>query len=431
MSWEMEYPRVLLVHMTRVHQNDSQNLMVRNLFGDWPNNNLAQIYTGHYSGEGDFCGRYFEIGPHERKMGWLFYMLKPQAMSAMSNQLVTQKRSPYPDWKLWKRWKARFVSRFIELGYWEIFFPVLPSYSLWRFILEFDPQIIYTQGYSLSFTQLALDIADQFQIPICYFPMDDWHSYLYSKSLVHRCVERLANEVAQRAAIRFALGPKMTEAFSARYGVPFECLYHADDLSRFETLKPVKRTPDSLVRIAYAGSLYLGRLGAFQDLLGACIKLGRSFKVDVYSPGIPPDIPGELLNSPYISFLALPSHDNLPRVLSEYDILFLPESFDPEYKAAIEFSLSTKAHIYMMVGKPVLVYGPSWSGTVEYAKRFGWGNVVDERGVQNLSDGIVKIFGSQGYNSVRRGYKVAKQNHDIRKLREYVRQRICNEVGLA
>lgn len=35
----------------------------------------------------------------------------------------------------------------------------------------------------------------------------------------------------------------------------------------------------------------------------------------------------------------------------------------------------------MMSNRPVLVYGPSYSGTVDYADRDGWGLVVSERNV--------------------------------------------------
>lgn len=423
---EQKYPRVLLIHMTRVHQDDPQNLMIRSLFGDWPTENLAQIYTGHYTGVGDFCGHYFEIGPRERRLGRLFYALKPIAVSALANQPVTQARVRGLDWRFWKPWGAKLASKLIELGYWEVIFPVLPSNALWRFIREFSPHIIFTQGYSLGFTQLALDVARQLDIPICYFPMDDWHTSLYSNSLVHRRVEKIAIEVAKHATLRFALGPKMAETFSARYGVTFECLYHADNFSRFAVSEPVKDASERSVTIAYVGSLYLGRLAVLKDLLSACDKLGRSFKIDIYCHGIPPDTPAELLNSPQVSFLPLPSHNDLPRVLSQYDILFLPESFAPEHKSAIEFSLSTKAHLYMMVGKPILVYGPVWSGTVDYAKRFGWGIVVAQRNIKTLAEGIQTAYESYPNELILRAYDVAMSNHNLDTLRAKVWQCICD-----
>ena len=40
----MKYPRVLLLHMTKVRLDDPVNLLVRTLFGGWPKENIAQIY---------------------------------------------------------------------------------------------------------------------------------------------------------------------------------------------------------------------------------------------------------------------------------------------------------------------------------------------------------------------------------------------------
>lgn len=75
-----------------------------------------------------------------------------------------------------------------------------------------------------------------------------------------------------------------------------------------------------------------------------------------------PDIPDELLCSEHVDFLPLPgSHDQLPAVLAGCDVLFLPGHFDTAYQNAIQLSLSSKAHLYMMSGRPILVYGPIWS----------------------------------------------------------------------
>ena len=81
----------------------------------------------------------------------------------------------------------------------------------------------------------------------------------------------------------------------------------------------------------------------------------------------------------------------VPALLASADILFLPESFDAGIRSYTKFSVSTKAHLYMMSGRVSLVNGPPEIGTVEYAKRAGWGYVVDEQSVEALADAVEKI----------------------------------------
>lgn len=419
----MKYPRVLLLHMTKVRLDDPVNLLVRTLFGGWPKENIAQIYTGHYSGTGEFCGQYYEIGLEERRFGLIFGLLKSAGMNSMSGQSVADQGMKLRV-SLGVVLAKKIVSTIIDSGIWEVIFRIRLSTSLANFVRDFNPAIIYTQGHHLGITRLALQMNEKFSVPLCYFPVDDWHSCLYSGSPIHIEVNRLAREIAKRASLRFALGPKMSEVLAGRYGVDFECIYNADDSTRFKVVEHQK-IGDKPIIIGLFGSLYLGRIACLFDLLRACQLLKHKFVIRVYCSSVPVDAPEELLNSAEVEFLPLPSHDELPQALAECDILFLPESFDPAYRKAIELSLSTKSHLYMMSGRPILIYGPPWSGTVDYARRFGWGVVVDKRNNKDLLQGI-KMAASQpiAKEIVSRGYSVAKRHHNITVLRKRVLERV-------
>ncbi len=423
----MNYPRILFVHMTKVRSEDQLNLLIRSLFGDWPKENIGQIYTGCYPGKGEFCGHYFEIGPGDRRFGRVFGLFKMAGLATKSGRTVTapgmRSRTPFV-----KVLSKRIVSTVIGSGIWEVVFRIRRSKRLVNFVHEFKPDIIFTQGYNLGLTGLALELAEQFSLPIFYFPVDDWHSCLYHKSPIHREVDYLANIIAKRAALRFALGPKMSETLTERYQVGFECVYNADDLTRFNAVGPRKSDHKAIV-FGFTGSLNLGRVICLVDLLSACESLNIRFVIKVYCLSVLLETPERLLNSKHVEFLTLPSHADLPQALSECDILFLPESFDPAYRKAIELSLSTKSHLFMMSGRPILVYGPEWSGTVDYARRFGWGVVVDRRDDQDLLNGITKIMSTDvAKEVVSKGHIVVKLNHDIHVLRKHVLDRVKSTV---
>ena len=423
----MNYPRVLLVHMAKVHADDPINIIVRTLFGDWPRENIAQIYTGCYSGTGEFCGEYYAIGRKERRLGKVFGMLKPAAVTAIAGRSVNEKRirSKISFVKI-------FISKIVEIiinsGFWEEIFRIHPSDELIEFVRKFRPDIIYTEGYSIGFTRLALQLAQKVHLPIIYFPVDDWHSYLYQDSPLHSEVDRLAKEIAKKASVRFALGPKMARELTERYRLEFECIHNADDITRFNEYKNGKSDNERII-IGLTGSLYLGRSAGLSDLARVCKLLDRKFKIMVYCSSVPEDVPADLLNGDIVEFHPLPSHDELPCVLSKCDILFLPESFDPVYRKAIELSISSKSHLYMMSGRPVLIYGPPWSGTVDYARSSGWGVVIDRRDDRELARGLNEFsFPDTVREIVAKAATVVKKNHDIELLRKHILERLTFAV---
>jgi len=419
----MKYPRLLLLHMSKVHADDPYNLLVRNMFGDWPMENIAQIYTGCYSGQGEFCGQYFKIGSAERRFGSVFGLLKRLGVKASSGQSVKNSKAKCHS-SFVKSLAIKIAANVIDSGLWEVIFRIRCSAGLSDFVNKFKPEIIYTQGYSIGITRLALQLSEQFKVPICYFFIDDWHSYLYQHSLLHKEVDYLAITLARRASLKFALGPKVCEAVSKRYNTSFECIYNADSISRFR-VKQIKTKSDNRIIFGLTGSLYLGRSTCICDLLNAFKFLNINAIIRVYCTSVPVDVPRELIDSECVEFLPLPSHAGLPQALVECDILFLPESFESIYRSAIELSLSTKSHLYMMSKRPILVYGPEWSGTVDYAKKFGWGLVVDSNNIYDLACGIKQIITpSISEKYVHKSYEIATTNHDINILKNKILDRM-------
>jgi glycosyltransferase involved in cell wall biosynthesis len=131
------------------------------------------------------------------------------------------------------------------------------------------------------------------------------------------------------------------------------------------------------------------------------------------------DMPVDLLEAPEVKFAPLPTHEGLPTVLAAATALLLPESFN-EARQAIEYSISSKVHLYLMSGRPVLVYGPAHSGTVGYAVRGGWGLVVAERSAAKLKKALTEIlFGSERVRQLRRnGDACIQRNHELAAGRE-------------
>jgi hypothetical protein len=101
------YPRVLLVYNSRINKADQHGVSIRGWFGDWPKQNLAQIYSGGDVGEEVFCGYNFKIGQNERRFGKYFFKIKDSSIGQSSYPLQ-------PDTKFKKLKKISFQANTFE-----------------------------------------------------------------------------------------------------------------------------------------------------------------------------------------------------------------------------------------------------------------------------------------------------------------------------
>lgn len=427
------YPRVLIVLMTKIRAEDPGNLLIRTQFGLWPRECLAQIHaTADSGGRGDFCGHYYRIQRKDRCLGRLFERLRAGVFGMVAMQTARGTEGARPARRPARWWavaQKRVGDWLVNSGFWEILFRLRLSADVEKFVERFKPDAIYCQGYSLGFATLPLLISRRFRIPICFQTTDDWPRSLYRLSPVGVALRRRARDLIQASRVRFAFGEKMRETFERRYGVPFEVSYHLDDPGRF----PAAARPTNLVpTIVYVGSLGHRRYEAILDLSAAVSALAPrlgQIRIRVLCDGIPRDAPADLRKAPHLDFQPMPAHDDLPGILAGTNVLFLPESFT-EHRAAIELSISTKAHLYMASRRPIIVYGPAYSGVVTYAASEGWGIVVTSRDRAQLMAGLEQALSAtaQVQQCVARAQACFHRNHDLAGGRNRFRQMLVDAV---
>lgn len=431
--WSPEqYPRVLIVYLSCINKVDQHGVSLRNWFADWPKDHLAQIYSGNERGTERFCGYNFKLGPAERRLGSLFFRLKGSALGDSSRPLVLDQ--PADDALEMPSRTARLrrgVSEaLLNSGLWELVFRPRLSARLLDWIDSFRPQVVYCQGYNLTFAWLPVMIKEHYGLPVCFQTGDDWPSSLYADSIVawavRPVVERAANSLVQTASVRFANGPAMALEYQRRYDVPFEPLMMSDDIDRFRRAVPQRTVDAGTVSIVYAGGLAHGRWASIVDLCTAAKELGQEgirIAITAFASFVPPQAAHGLQDMTNLQIMPAPAHEEVPCFLKGADILFLPETLDPVEAREIRLSISTKAHLYMMSERPILIYGSSIAGVVDYAKNAGWGYVVDRRDIAELKAALKELItnGVLGQEQVRRGTEIAFRNHDQKVVRRRFR----------
>ncbi len=425
MTKSNQYPRVLIVLMSKVKADDPCNLLIRMQFGEWPKERLAQIHSNsNPKGNGEFCGHYYQINRYDRYFGKIFQRIRGKLinMSEMNKiESININLSKNIKYNFVVKFKKIFADIVINSGLWELIFTVRISKDMMRFINEFRPNLIYCQGYSLGFTRLPIIINKKYKIPICFQTTDDWPTYTYNSFIMRMLIRKTAKKLIYHSTIRMAFGEKMQQLYQRRYGMDFLLTYHLDEHSRFqknENNRSEQLWINDEISIIYTGSLGHHRFEGIHDLIKVIKSLNKenliNIKINIYCTGIPKNIPIEIISSLEVKFHNLPSHNDLPCVLNSASILFLTESFSvrPE---EIEYAISSKAHLYMMSSKPIIVYGPAYSGSVDYAIKGGWAQVVTKRDENLLKIALLSILYDHKRNAEmkKKAFMIINSNHDL------------------
>ncbi|MHB9131489.1 MAG: glycosyltransferase family protein [Armatimonadota bacterium] len=426
------YPRVLMVTKSCINNVDGFSASVKNWFHDWPQNHIATLYSGGPEPDHTFCDQCYQLTARDRRWGTLFMRLKHSPLGVQSHVTATQPILLSSTWRSrGKRLLRRFGSSLLETGLWETLFPPRLSTHLLQWVADFQPDLLYAQGHDLAFMWLPLLLHKHFGIPICLQISDDWPKELYASSvvapLIRPVVERTFRELLDSTSIRFSTSEVMSREYWRRYRTSFQPLMISDDFSRFQRAVPRRVAEDHITSIIYTGAISSNRWQSLADLARVAQEINDEGHPIVISAFVT-DIP-EAARTTFAQFSVLRLYpplrnDEVPEVCKGADILFLPEGFSPEYYDYIKLSISTKAHLYMMSQRPILLYGPSGVGIVEYGRTWGWAHVVDRNDPVLLRNAIQRLMIDRAYvdRLVHRATEVAEQRHDASVVREYFRK---------
>jgi hypothetical protein len=432
---ERYYPKVLICALTRINKNDTfnNNLLLRNLFAEWPRERLGQIYSGGSNGDEGFCGHQYQVGPDDRRFGKLFFRLKGECsdtshtdFSAEPDRVSEQKPSQLGRLK---QHAGRFL---MDSGLYELLFKLRPSQQLVDWAEAFEPDIILAQGYNLSFTWLPLLLKRELKKPMAYYCSDDWPSYLYAPRdglcaitapLLRRIVNNSTQQLLAATDIPFSFNDMMGEEFKRRYGKHFTTLMHCDDPARFRCAEPIRLHPPEIKSIVATGAFDDSRWPLLLDLEEACQRLndmGIPVRATVLTARISEEGYSRVKACRFVELQDDPGHELLPSYLKGADLLYLPETFDPVIAQGYRYSISTKAHLFMFSQRPILVYGHPECGLVNYAKCEGWASVVDLRDINILATKFQIILTDIEFRNalVSAADSVVYRNNDCIRIRE-------------
>ena len=428
------YPRVLIVSLNRINQSDQDSaaFLLRNIFGDWPRECLGQIFTSQDNGDEGFCRCYYQLGPNDRVLGSVFQWLRRRSGHSERVLASQEINTVISRTTFLQKVKSYWANWFMKTQVYEFFFPLRLSPGLREWILRFSPDVIYATGYTLGLAALSTSIAEEFKVPLTIHWSDDWPSKLLAAA--PRILRRAAYEptiarLVQRASHRWVFSAMMANEYRLRYKYEFRVVMNGDLPSRFPEPKEVNKA--NAFSVVLCGNFGIERWRSLDDICRACTELcaeGYGCSVLVYATDLPLEARDELSHYSILQLKPSPSHHELPKYLTEADVLAIIEPFDEHIASEMRFSISTKAHLFMMARRPILVYAPEITGISQYASLFGFASVVDKKDICSLKDKLKTLLLDSCYRNaiISKAWLLALNNHDIKQIRQVVFDSMCS-----
>jgi hypothetical protein len=418
------YKKIIICPSSKINFEDNTNngLLFRNLFKFWPKDKVGQVFNGGDNGDKGYFNKYYKLTANDRRFGKLYSKFQKDNSNKKSNK-ITYSRSN----SIYYLFLSYLKKTFIETGIYELFFTPQLSFELKQWLDEFEPDLILVQGYSIFNVQMPLLIKKYTKARLVFFTTDDWPKFLYSnkKNVIFNLLtflprfqlNKVVSKMMSELEIAIAFGVLMQEEYTKRYSKPFHSIIHSDDYSRFKNVNPLRKYNNNTLSIVTIGVFNEFRWPLLADLELACELLnneGINAKVTVASDVI--DFEGiNLINDMnHVSLIPDPGSSEIIKLLKGADILLLIEGFDDNYAESIFYSISTKSHLYMFSGRPILVYSHKNTGVANYANKLGWAVVVSERNITILAKILKEIYLNNNLQEflIQKAYKVAIENHD-------------------
>lgn len=290
-----------------------------------------------------------------------------------------------------------------RLGRWDT-----PKLRQW--IRDFDPDVIFYASGDYSFMyRVACRIADIAGKPLVTVCMDDYyinnrnHASLLGR-LQHRRFMKTVYNTADRSSLILTICDSMAEAYEPLLGKPCRVLH---------TPAPVMEVPQEShpTAISYIGNLINGRNQSLVTLGRAWKSLSHSC-IDVYSTEKDPRILEPLTEDNGIRFHGAATADQIPEIMARSAAVIHTESFDPDTRALVRFSVSTKIAESMMYGPPLIAYGPLGVASMDYLNAHNAAFVITDRDdpLQRLQSFLEDLPLRQSI--LENARELARRNHD-------------------
>lgn len=229
--------------------------------------------------------------------------------------------------------------------------------------------------YNLPAANIACKNLD---IPLGIYMFDD---YVYQWKGLNRSLSKaLAPGLFNDAMGIIAPNEYLRDEYQKNYEVKADVIHNPCEIYDINEIdkKPSVFNRDN-INIVYTGSIYGAHYDAFKNLVDA-VKLSedKNIRIHLYTSTSKEDLKSKGIFGDFMVFHSYVSQEEIPTILRNADILFLPLAFNSGFPEVIKTSAPGKTGEYLASGRPILVHAPSDSFLSSYFTKNKCGVVVDK-----------------------------------------------------
>lgn len=359
--------KILIVSSEAWCDTNNGGNVLSNIFGSFPDADIAQIYCSGDLPQNSICQKYYQISD-----SMLLSHEKGRKLEERSYSTNTDVGSNIIE----NRVKRNIPAFFREAALFAR--EILWTVSNWKtkdldsFVSNFQPDIIFAPCYSYyHVSKVALYAKSIAKCPMISYISDDNYSlkqvHISPSFWINRLITRkwIRKHFAQSALV-YTMTEMQKQEYEAMLKRPMKVLCKSASFSED------RKKTGSPIRLIYAGGLYLNRwkiLIKLSRVLAVINRLEVKAEMHIYSGSKLSPRQAKRLNDKKNCYLyGAVSYDELIEKYKESDIAIHVESFDLKNRLITRLSFSTKIIDCMNSGCAILAIGPDTQAGISYLK---------------------------------------------------------------
>lgn len=229
-------------------------------------------------------------------------------------------------------------------------------------------------------------------IPFIAYLFDD---YLFQWTGYYRTLASKLERLAFRS-IHTAIVPNefLQQEYQSRYDINCTVIRNPCILCDLALLEQTRRefNPGEAA-IVYTGAIYHAHYDAFRNLVAAIGQLKRDeVRLHIYTSQTKTELLENGISGPMVVYHQHIPPEEVPNILRQATILFLPLAFDTTIPEVIRTSAPGKTGEYLSVGRPIVVHAPDDSFLSWYFREHDCGVVVGKNNSALLTAEVARVL---------------------------------------